>query len=247
MRITSRITTAGEAGLSRFPVAACSIEEMCNEKGELDESKARKALNVEGITHSKDDDILVYALAAEFLKQLCRVVEGMVKTTQNDAAATLIPDNSTITSDDRCEKRMLKGRYAFVRVDISRLPSKNACKIRLGYANPRNVIGETENFARDFAVVQARILVYIATEMADTGTKIILVEGDNCRGVFREAEWLNRKEQVVKSARAMNEKRETCPNRKGSLCSPINVKCGCYHDGRCAKAILGAEWEKYNG
>ena len=242
MRLTSRIATAGDAGLSRFPVTACTIEEMCNKKGEIDEAKARKALNGEGITQSKD----VYALAAEYLKQMRRVIETMAQNS-SELKAEVKPDHDPFSSDSSCEKRMAKGRYAFVRVDINRLPSKNACKIRLGYANPRNVVGETENFARDFAVMQARILVYIATEMANVGTKIILEEGDNCRGIFREADWRNRKEQLVKSTRAMNEKRETCPNRKGDLCSPINVKCGCYHDGRCEKAILGAEWEDYNG
>lgn len=246
MRITSRIATAGEAGLSRFPVAKCTMDEMCNKKGSIDEAKARKALDGEGITWAKDDDILVIAVAAEFLSQQRSVIEGMAKDSK-EMNASLKSERDPFSPKDPCERRMAKGRFAFVRVDITRQTSKNACRVKLGYANPRNVVGETENFAHDFAVMQARILVYIATEMANVGTKIILEEGDNAKGIFREAEWRNRKEQVVKSLETMNEKRETCPNRKVNLCSPIKPKCGCYHCGRCEKAILGAEWEEYNG
>jgi hypothetical protein len=231
MRITTKIATAGVAGLSRFPVPNATIEECLAPDGSLDESKVRKALDIEQVQIASTDDRRVLAFAMEYLKQTRSVVEHLAKQLgPSEAAAS--PDgraalgqcrtSAATSGDSRCERNMRKGRYAFVRTDIT--GCLDGIHVRLTVQNPREVVGNAELFAHEFAVMCARILNYLADEIANS--QIILIPGENCDGIFAEARELDRRCDL-------RAKRDACPSLRNGYCSPFNPSCPLYHNGKC--------------
>lgn len=85
-------------------------------------------------------------------------------------------------------------------------------------------MGGAELFARDYAVMCARILNYLKDSI--TTARITLVEGEGCGGAFAEARELDATCDLAK-------RRASCPNRVSGHCSPIVPACPCYDAGRC--------------
>lgn len=231
MRIVSKIATAGIAGLSRFPVPSASIEECLAPDGSLDEGKVRKALDIDQVQIASTDDRRVLAFAMEYLKQTRSVVEHLAKqlgpteaeaSPDGRAALGQCRTSAATPGDSRCERNMRKGRYAFVRTDIT--GCLDGIHVRLTVQNPREVMGNAELFAHDFAVMCARILNYLADEIANS--QIILIPGENCDNIFAEARDLDRRIDLRK-------KRDACPNLCNGYCSPSNPSCPLYHNGKC--------------
>ena len=242
MRMVARIATAGVSGLSRFPVMETTIEECLNEKGELVESKIRAALNIEGVTFSSKDNLPVMHFCAEFMKQVRSVVDQMAKKDGSN-----VRTGATSECDSKCDRRRGKGLFAYVRVDVDFVGDH--LRARLGYSNPKNVVGFTELFAKDFAEMCARILNYMAGEFARVaGIKVELVGGENCEDIYEEArqteDWIARKKEAVKERDALAEKREHCPYRRLGFCSPVQVGCPCLKDGYCVEPRLPPEFDK---
>jgi hypothetical protein len=233
MRIIAKVSTAGIAGLSRFPVPNAEIEDCLTPDGRLDESKARAALNVDQVQFSSADDIRSIAFAFEYLKQTRSVVERLAARVNEDGDCEAVveevphvPDvrtESSTDSDRRCERNMAKGRFCYVRTDIA--ARERGIVARLSVANPREVAGAAERFARDYALMCARILLYLRENISTT--PVILVEGDGAQGIFAEAAGMDRACDLAKL-------REKCPNRvNGCYCSPINPVCPLYANGKC--------------
>ena len=227
MRIVAKIATAGVAGLSRFPVPNATIEECLTPDGRLDEYKARHALNCDQVQIGSKDDRRVIAFTMEYLKQMRSVVEHLAERVGPDAAS--VDDekgfrtSAATKNDRRCERNMKRGRHAFCRTDIT--GCADGIHARLTVQNPREAMGAAENFARDFAVMCARILIYLRENI--TTTHITLIEGDGASGVFADAAELDRR-------CALQRMRETCPNRvNGRYCSPIRPDCPLYQNGKC--------------
>ena len=242
MRMVARIATAGESGLSRFPVMEKTIEECLNEKGELVESKIRSALNIEGVTFSSKDNLPVMHFCAEFMKQVRSVVEQMAKSDGSN-----VRTGSGKDEDSKCERRMDKGMFAFVRVDVDFVGDH--IRARLGYSNPRNVVGCTELFAHDFAEMCARILNFMSKVFARVaGVKVELASGDNCERIFDEAmeteQWIERKKEALRIRDELIEKRKHCPYARLGFCSPVQIGCPCLRDGYCVEPELPAEYQK---
>ena len=244
MRITAIIATAGEEALSVFPVANCSIEEMCT-NGAFDESKARKALSSPGITWSSNDCRPVIAFAAELMKQQHSVLANMsVKHHENMTLSNAVLDNPK----DKCQRNYLKGRYAFVRVDINWLSQSNTTKVTLSYDNPKDVVGTCIDFAHDYAVMTARILLYLYRELngKNSDYNIILAAGKNCEGLYHEAAWMDARDDEKKRIAEINKDRETCSRRiNNCYCSPIRPECPCYRRGKCEKVSLDEKWKEF--
>ena len=231
MRITSKIATAGVAGLSRFPVPNATIDECLAPDGTLDEGKVRRALDIEQVQIASNDDRRVLAFAMEYLKQTRSVVEHLAANLGPDEASAS-PDgqaglgqyrtSAATPGDSRCERNMRKGHYAFVRTDIT--GCRDGIHVRLTVRNPREVVGNAELFAHEFAVMCARILNYLKDEI--NTSQIVLLPGENCDNIFDEARQLDRDADLAK-------KRAACDRLHNGYCSPACPTCPLYHQGKC--------------
>lgn len=237
MRIVAKIAAAGVSSLSRFPVLQASIDECLNDSGRLDEQKARHALECDQVTFASKDDRRVIAFAMEYLTQLESVVkhltdnlnaqgeaDAQLKEVQTDGAPPPPNFRSTaaIPLDRRCERNMKKGRYAFVRTDIT--SCADGIHVKLSVQNPKGIVGNAERFARGSAVMFARILLYLRASI--TTAPIVLIEGDGASGIFAEAADLDRQCDLEK-------KRRSCPSLHNGFCSPATSSCPLYQNGRC--------------
>lgn len=212
MRLTTKIATSGISGLSRFPTPRATFDQCLNEQGRLDPIKARHALNCEQIQIGSNDDIPCMAFTFEFLRQMEAVSSHFEPKAKLDTK-----------NEARCERNLKKGRYAFCRTDIT--SCLDGIHVKLSIHNPREVVGNTENYARIFGVFCARILLYLKSSI--TTTTVHLLEGEGAEGIYEEGQM---EEQRAVNAR----KRKTCPNRKnGCFCSPIDKTCPLYENGKC--------------
>lgn len=250
MRITARIATAGQAGMSRFPVPSKTVDECKKPDGTLDDGLVSQALNCEGVMSSSDDNLAVKAFTLEYLKQQRSVVERLAETGYGSVATegdeqTSVHTTAKTRLDASCERRLAKGRCAFVRSDIDMRQGR--IRVRLSYANPREVVGYTEEFAGYYAEMCARILVYLRAEFKRlSNQEILLVEGENCAGIFKRAEdandWFDRRDAARADVERRNAKRRSCPSMVNGYCSPSNPKCECYLNGRCVEAVMPEEF-----
>ena len=229
MRIVAKIATAGVAGLSRFPVANAEIDECLTPDGRLDEAKARAALNCEQVQIGQKDDRRVIAFSLEYLKQMRSVVERLAENinAQGEVAASVTDEKGyrteAVTPGDRaCERRMKKGRFAFCRTDIT--SCADGIHVKLTVQNPREVVGHTESFAYEFAVMCARILIYLRE--AITTTDLVLIEGEGAQGVYADAAAMNRRDDLRKL-------RDGCERLRNGYCSPCKPDCPLYNNGKC--------------
>lgn len=220
MRIVSKISTAGASGLSRIPVPAATIDECLDSQGRLDPVKARLALDIDQVQTASTDDRRVLAFALEYLTQIQSVVRHLTDS--------LAPRNNyraepATVGDRHCKRNMDKGRFTFVRTDIT--ACRDGIHAKLSVQNPKEVIGNAEKVARDHAVMCAQILLYLKEKI--TTSPITLIEGDGAGGVYYEATALERRCDLRK-------KRDACPSRTASgYCSPIRPDCPLYLNGKC--------------
>lgn len=232
MRITAKIATAGEAGLSRFPCPNAEIDECLGPDGRMVEAKVRLALGCEQVQIGSKDGLPTLAFTMEYLKQMRSVVESLARKINENGGfeAGVIDEKGVRTEgstdgDRRCERNMKKGRFAFFRTDVT--DCLDGLHVKLSVQNPRAVVGNAENFAREFAVMCARILLYLQGEI--TSTPIVLIEGDGCQGVFSEA---GEQERIG----ALVRRRAECPRlAKGRFCTPIDPSCPLYRNGECMR------------
>ena len=233
MRIVAKIATAGVAGLSRFPVANAEIDECLTPDGHLDEAKARKALDCEQVQIASTDDRRVVAFALEYLKQMRSVVERLAENinAQGETTASVTDEKGYRTEaatpgGRACERRMKKGRFAFCRTDIT--SCADGIHVKLTVQNPREVVGHTESFAYEFAVMCARILIYLRENI--TQAEITLIEGEGAKGVYADAAAMNRRDDLRKL-------RDGCERRRNGYCSPCKPDCPLYNNGKCKEAV----------
>ena len=228
MRITAKIATAGVAGLSRFPVANYTIDECTAPNGRLDPAKTRRALDVEQVQIGSKDDLRVLAFALVYPTQQRPVVEKMAENMNRDGVAASVTDEKGVRTeaatpgDLRCERNMKRDRVAYVRTDIT--GCTDGIHVKLSVMNPRVVVGGAESFAREYAIMCARILVYLRE--AITTAKITLLEGEGAQGVYADAEAMNRRDDLAKL-------RASCDRLHNGSCSPCKFDCPLYRNGKC--------------
>lgn len=228
MRITAKIATAGVAGLSRFPVPNYTIDECASVDGRLDPAKTRRALDVEQVQIGSRDDNRVLAFALEYLTQQRSVVEKMAENLNRDGVAASVTDEKGVRTeaatpgDLRCERNMKRDRVAYVRTDIT--GCADGIHVKLSVMNPRVVVGNAEPFAREYALICARILIYLRE--AITATRIVLIEGEGAYGVYSDAEAMNRRDDLAKL-------RASCDRLHNGNCSPCKFDCPLYRNGKC--------------
>jgi hypothetical protein len=238
MRITTKIASAGDTYLGRFPVLPCSIDELKDEAGGIDHGKMLSALKDyrEHITWSSGDDRGVVALAVEFIRQMESVTKKLAADETSDARV-----ECQKSVDYSLERKMDRGRFGYVRFDFDR--HGGHLRVRIGISNPKGVVGTVELSCRRFAVYAARVLRYMARELKPEVVVELVGTGD-AADVFAEAEYTERKQAAGDEVDAANEKRKTCVRRLGEYCSPSDPNCRCYCNGRCVEAKLGAEREE---
>ena len=228
MRITAKIATAGVAGLSRFPVPNYTIDECASVDGRLDPAKTRRALDVEQVQIGSKDDNRVLAFTLEYLTQQRSVVEKMAENMNRDGVAASVTDEKGVRTeaatpgDLRCERNMKRDRVAYVRTDVT--GCADGIHVKLSVMNPRVVVGNAEPFAREYAVMCARILVYLRE--AITTARIVLIEGEGAQGVYADAEAMNRRDDLAKL-------RASCDRLHNGSCSPCKFDCPLYMNGKC--------------
>lgn len=228
MRITAKIATSGIAGLSRFPVPNYTIDECTAPDGRLDPVKTRRALDVEQVQIGSRDDLRVLAFTLEYLVQQRSVVERMAENMIRDGVPASVSDEKGVRTfaatpgDRRCERNMKKDRVAYVRTDIT--GCTDGIHVRLSVMNPRIVVGDAERFARDYAIMCARILIYLRE--AITTAPIVLIEGEGASGVYADAEAMDRRDDLAKL-------RVSCDRLHNGSCSPCKFDCPLYRNGKC--------------
>lgn len=241
MRLHAKIAVnASGSFMGRFPELPCDIDEMCNDNGGLDIAKVRSALKDydELITWSKDDDSGTIAFAVELMRQLANMTRYLEKNAENDVRT------STETANDRMlERRMNHGKYASCRVDVDRY--EGSLRVRIGYANPKEVIGSADNSCRRFAVYVARVINHMAKELGASGLNIALVGIGDAADVFEEAVFADAKIDEEYRVGELNAKRMECFRRVGNYCSPSMPNCPCYKCGKCVAVELDAKWKSF--
>ena len=241
MRIHAKIAAnASGAFMGRFPVLPCDIEELCAPNGGIDIGKVRSALREydELITWSSNDDVGTTALALEFLRQMSNSVKRLEEDIANDVRTTV--ENST---DKILERRMDKGKFASCRIDVDR--HAKHLRVRMGFANPKGVVGAMDQSCRRFLLHCARILRNMVKQLEEDGVVIELVGLGEASDIFAEAEYADAKCDAEKKVEDMNAMRMTCEKRIGEYCSPSTPDCPCYKCGKCVAVELDAKWKSF--
>ena len=239
MRITTKIASAGDTYLGRFPVLPCTIDELKDESGGVDHGKMLAALKDyrEFITWSNRDDRGVVALAVEFIRQMESTAKGMAADEETDARV-----ECKKSVDFSLERKMDRGRFGFCRIEFDRHGGQ--LRARVGISNPKGVVGTVKLSCRRFAVYAARVLRYMARELQPE-VKLILEGVGDAADVFEEAEWIDGKQAARSEVDSANEKRKTCERCVGGYCSPSDPSCRCYAYGKCVEAKLAEVWDKF--
>lgn len=222
MRLTTKIATSGVSGLSRFPTPRATFDECLGPDGRLDMTKARVALDCEQIQVGSNDDLKCLAFTFEYLRQMRSVANHL---DPDNASTKEVPlaNAPRQSGETRCERNMRKGRYAYCRTDIT--SCQDGIHVKLSVQNPKEVVGVTENFARMFAIMCARILLYLKDNISTT--TLHLIEGEGAKAIYEEA-------FAEEEKCALARKRKSCRRLKnGCYCSPIDVSCPLYCNGKC--------------
>ena len=227
MRIKLRTAGTGQNALTRFPSLPCKIKDLCADNGKIDFAKASAALSADSeyIQSSAKDDLATVALAIEFLSQLRSVVRNLTEDDERDLRGA--PET---TADRQNEKRMDKGQFCIVRIDINRRHADNLVRISVG--NPREVKGSAPARAYDIAVMCARIFQYLKAEMdAHNCRPIVLAGGEGAGRVFDDATAMGVYDSHMK-------RWDKCPRRRhDTYCSPSDFACPCYRAGKCIRPV----------
>lgn len=224
MRIKLKVSGSGAGALTRFPYIPHDNAELCT-GGKLDFAKTSAALgrDAEQIQPSGKDDLPTVALAVEFLRQLNAAARHLTE----DAKRDLRTDCETI-ADRQHERKMERGQYCFVRIDIS--PRRDATRVRISVGNPREVKGQAPARAYDMAVMCARVMQYLKRELDAHGCISVALEGgEGAERVFDDAAAMGVYDELMT-------RRENCPRRQnGIYCSPSDFSCPNYINGKCRK------------
>lgn len=234
MRMTFSMSTARKEGFMRLPLLDASADSYFNE-GVLDEARVRRELGrLDSVQFSGDDDCGVMVVVLDILDR--------VKTALDNLAGLdrVQKDDATTPSEERMER----GRFATVRLDVSRRLDGYRVAIRVSSPNEIPVKGSVD-FARLFAQVIADNVVAVRDDVAadrkanDPDIRFTLVEGEGCEGIFAKAEKRNAHALLVKKYKdkyAACERRHDCRTHEDlKLCSPCLFDCPCFRDGgRCA-------------
>lgn len=240
MRIHAKVAAnAGGSFLGRFPVLPCSIEELCDEKGAFRQDKVRAALRDydELLTWSDKDDNGTIAFSVEFMRQLGNSVQELEKDAENDVRTSA--ENAV---DRSLERRMVKGKYASCRIDVDR--HEGHLRVRMGFANPKGVVGAMDQSCRRFLCYAARILRHMALGVGEKGVRVELCGTGDVADIFAEAEYADRKCDEELRIEELREKRCACERRLGEYCSPVDFDCPCCKDGKCVEVKLDPQWRR---
>ena len=221
MRLTIKVATAATSGFMAIPVLPSPAEYYVRDNGCLNEAAVIHDLgHTPGVLMSSADGIPVLAFTVELLDRLKRSLRRLAETDPSvrevDAGAGhRLP----------AQRRFDKGRIAYVRIDI-RLRGAGGFRVKLSAANPKGVVGCSEEFARIYAQAVADNLVALADALGEQQTAVELQEGEGCDGVFAKAR--ERNDRIIAEQR-----HQDCPNRHNGYCSPSPPECELYRNGRC--------------
>lgn len=190
----------------------------------LNENKVRAELRDHPcIQFSSDDNAATLAFTVEVLDRFKISLNRFIEKSKGTARHT---DGMTVTPAMR---RFDKGRYAFMRLDISL--KGRSLRARISVQNPRNAVGGTELFARVLAQGLADNLLEVKDEFArgKDCVQVELVEGDGCEGIFAES-------RVRNDLALARSRHTTCQYRDPltKLCMPCQFGCELFREGgRC--------------
>ena len=220
MRLTIRVATAATSGFMAIPAMPHPAEDYVLADGRLDmEAAVNDLRRTSGVLMSSDDNASTLAFTVELLDRLKRSLHSLMEYSDSVREAT--DTGKTLPA----QRRFNKGRVSYVRVDI-RLRGAGGFRAKLSAANPKGVVGHSEEFARAYAQAVADNLVALSDALLEQQTPVELQEGEGCAGVFEEAR--RRNDMLMTRLR-----HKDCPNRHNGYCSPSTPACELYHNGRC--------------
>ena len=232
MRITAKVSGAGANGLTRIPFLDIkSIDaDLCTD-GHLDEAKCRKVLNHpdDGIQIASDDCLPVFAFGTELVKQVYDACQKLISERRN-GDTTAAHDRAVCADDRHAERNMKKGRWVYVRTDITFNVTggkKPYIKLRINVDNPKGVVGVAERIALDYALIQARVANHIKDELTNDKRnewEFVYIGGPGCPSLFDDARRIETELTAREEVRKANAARCSCPHchvRNGRLwCGP---------------------------
>lgn len=237
MRLTMRVSSAGDRWMARFPAIDKPVKDFTDEHGKVDVGPIDdyyRMCGPEFVQLNSEDDRGVKVAAYEFLWQLSCCIKHL-ETQQDGHDCKVVAE----TPKDRClERKMNRGKFGFVRLDFDRLGKEGFVRMRVGVGNPKDVVGDVVKSARTFAVDCVRIMTHIDNGLREGSkgeARIIIQErtNDESVGIIDDARLRDRLQDEEKSLKALEEKRSGCPNRVNGYCSPVRKDCELCRRGLC--------------
>lgn len=232
MRITYQQACSGtDTGITRFPNPRVrKVSDAFDERGFPDHAKLVSALSVDGITIGSKDRDAALCFGLDFALQFHRWM-GEIRDEAPDEV-TIMPLNERGNSP--ADRKMRKGRVAFARVHVTSRLEDKAVVFRAEYANPRNAVGDAENFAHDIAIMCVQIAQCLAKSWNKDApnVRVVIEEHESCPGLIAEAD-ADLKERILRT------KWKMCGHYCNGMCvanssgEPPEFSCECFHNGNC--------------
>lgn len=230
MRITYQQACAGmDAGISRFPCPNAKSITECFTDGMPDRVKLLSALAISGIQVGSNDRDAVLCFGLDFAIRFNEWMRDIMNAS---------PESVSITAADSrgrspVDRNMRKGRIAYARVHVSSRLSDNSIVVRVQYGNPKNVVGQAEEFSRDIAIT----CVQLADQLADiwnedSRLRVVVEEHEDSKGLLTDAR--NDFEE-----RMLRSKWRKCGHHRNGMCcasedgTPPEFSCKCFVNGYC--------------
>jgi len=168
-----------------FPYMRRTIEECCDADGKLQEPLARDALNGDLVMFDSKDGLTTCAMAMEFIKHLHSCITHL-----EDDDSDECHEDVRSRADSIAKRKMDEGKVVFVRLTIKE--KGDAIRLIIEIGNPYDVKGNALTHARTYAVMCARICIWLKEAFASGCGKVLLIEeGKGADGIYDDALRLN--------------------------------------------------------
>lgn len=234
MMLTFHFAAVGDSGESKVPKLKHDVDWAYDEMTKTySRAKLMQSLGNDLVTIGSDDSTNCIVVGATILQEFhynMEKIDGVNGKNYNT--------NANVSELRGAERKLYKGRVAYVRVRVTDMADGNL-KCRVSYANPKNVVGSSEQFAHDIAIYVLQICMAVANEYANNGStvRLIIADHDDCPGLVKEAVEDNERRKLIA-------KRKCCSHFKGGYCvadhegNPPEFDCPLFRNGSCMEASV---------
>lgn len=227
MRITYKQSSAGEDdGITRFPNPKVKTASECfNAEGYPDRTKLLGALSGEGFTVGSDDPDAVLLFGTDLAIEARKWMENLYPDAGGEPSKT----RAIATA----ERRMRNNRVAYARVYVTARVSEKTIVVRVGYGNPKQTAGKSEEYSKLVAIMLLQVARQLADQWnRDSKVRVVLEDHESCQGLVAEAD-------ADFAVRLLRNRWKECGHYKCGMCAaredgtPPDFRCMCFDKGRC--------------